>query len=182
MKIFVEEFLSLESVSVADATETYAIIDSQREYLKKWLPWVDYNTNVDDSATNIKSCMQKNDAGTSLNLSIKYKGKVIGRIGLHYIDKSNNITSIGYWLSKKEVGKGIMTKAVNVLCKHCFEELKMNRIEIACATDNHKSKAIPERLGFKLEGVMREIELMNGEYLDHRIYSKLAQQSNSMKS
>ena len=38
MKIFVEEFLSLESVSVADATETYAIIDSQREYLKKWLP------------------------------------------------------------------------------------------------------------------------------------------------
>mgnify|MGYP006093763029 FL=1 len=63
MKIFVEEFLSLESVSVADA-----IIDSQREYLKKWLPWVDYNTNVDDSATNIKSCMQKNDAGTKQRL------------------------------------------------------------------------------------------------------------------
>jgi len=110
---------------------------------------VAYNTNVDDSATNIKSCMQKNDAGTSLNLSIKYKGKARGRIGLHYIDKSNNITSIGYWLSKKEVGKGITTKAVNVLCKYCFELLKTNRIEIACATDNYKSKAIPERLGFK---------------------------------
>jgi ribosomal-protein-serine acetyltransferase len=68
MKIFVEEFLSLESVSVADATETYAIIDNQREYFKKWLPWVDYNTNVDDSATNIKSCMQKNDAGTKQRL------------------------------------------------------------------------------------------------------------------
>lgn len=173
MKLLIEDSLYLESVSLDDANCTYDLINGQREYLKEWLPWVDYNKSVEDVISNIKRCMEKNDKGISLDLSIKKNGKVIGRIGLHYIDNLNNNTSIGYWLSRDEIGKGIMTKAVQTLCRYCFTELNMNRIGIACATNNIKSQAIPTKLGFKLEGKFRERELVNGMYLDHYVYSKL---------
>ena len=173
MKINIENSLYLESVSVDDASQTYDLINSQRDYLGEWLPWVDYVKETKDCVTSIKNCVQRNEAGTSLDLSIKRNEKVIGRIGLHYIDKSNNNTSIGYWLSQNEKGKGVMTKAVEALCNYCFDELKMNRIGIACATGNLKSQSIPKRLGFKLEGHFRERELVNGVYLDHYVYSKL---------
>ncbi|HEY7883619.1 MAG TPA: GNAT family protein [Cellvibrionaceae bacterium] len=50
----------------------------------------------------------------------------------------------------------------------------MNRIEIACATENIKSRTIAERLGFSLEGVSREREFLYRKYVDHAIYSLLA--------
>lgn len=173
MKIKVTDSINIEGVILEDASETFQIIDSQRAYLKEWLPWVGYVKVVEDCVTNLEGCIKRNAGGGSLDLSIKRDGKVIGRIGLHYIDKSNNKTSIGYWLSEKETGKGIMTKVVATLCNYCFEELKMNRIEIACSTNNDKSKAIPIRLGFTMEGVLRDVELVNGTYFDHCIYSKL---------
>lgn len=55
-----------------------------------------------------------------------------------------------------------------------FQEYGLNRIEIACATGNAKSRVIPERLGFKLEGVLRESEFLNGRHVDQAIYSMLA--------
>jgi ribosomal-protein-serine acetyltransferase len=174
MEIKIDNNLKLETVSLNDAEETYELIDSHREYLREWLPWVNFSTSVEDTISNIKSGIENNEAGTSLHLSIKSKGKIIGRIGFRHIDKSNNTASIGYWLSKSEMGKGIITKAVDALCNYSFKELNINRIEIQCATENHKSKAIPERLGFKIEGILREKELVNGVYQDHRIYSKLA--------
>jgi ribosomal-protein-serine acetyltransferase len=49
----------------------------------------------------------------------------------------------------------------------------LNRIEIAAAVGNVRSRAIPERLGFKLDGVLRERENVNGVMLDHAVYSQL---------
>ena len=90
----------------------------------------------------------------------------------------NKATSIGYWLSSKHEGQGLMTKSVKALCNYCFNTLKLNRIEISCATDNIKSQNIPKRLGFKLEGTLRQKEIVNGKYLDHYLFSVLKNKKN----
>lgn len=90
----------------------------------------------------------------------------MGSIGYLYLDHENKKTEIGYWLGKEYEGKGFITKAAKILINYAFEELGLNKIEIGAASDNIKSRAIPEKLGFKLEGELRDYEYINGRYID----------------
>jgi ribosomal-protein-serine acetyltransferase len=51
--------------------------------------------------------------------------------------------------------------------------LNLNRLVITCATQNQKSRAIPERLGFVHEGIARDAEWLYDHFVDHDIYAKL---------
>ena len=86
----------------------------------------------------------------------------------------NRKVEIGYWIAAKFQGKGIVTDACRALMEHAFEEWKLNRVEIHCATGNKKSCAIPERLGFQLEGVLQKALFVHGKYLDSNVYGMLA--------
>jgi ribosomal-protein-serine acetyltransferase len=69
---------------------------------------------------------------------------------------TNEWAEIGYWIDKDHEGKGIMTESVKALINYGFNELNLHRIQIKCDARNVRSKRIPERLGFKLEGTIRE--------------------------
>jgi ribosomal-protein-serine acetyltransferase len=71
-------------------------------------------------------------------------------------------------------GPGTMTAAARTLVDHALTVWQLNRIEIRVATENRRSRAIPERLGFSQEGTLHEAELIDGRYLDSVIYSMLA--------
>ena len=64
--------------------------------------------------------------------------------------------------------------AVRAITNQAFKELKLNRIEIRCATGNKASQAIPKSLGFKEEGVMRQNEWLYDHFVDHIVFSVLA--------
>ena len=63
-----------------------------------------------------------------------------------------------------------MTSACEAVIDYCFSELKLKRIEIRVATENHKSQAIPERLGFQKEGCLKSAEWLYDKYVDHYVY------------
>jgi ribosomal-protein-serine acetyltransferase len=69
-----------------------------------------------------------------------------------------------------------MTKTVSALLDHAFDEWDLNRVEIHVATGNRRSRAIPERLGFQQEGVLRDYERVGDRYLDIVVYSLLARE------
>ena len=69
-----------------------------------------------------------------------------------------------------------MTRACRALVDYAFSELGLNRIEIQCAVQNVKSRAIPERLDFTQEGVIRQAEWLYDHYNDHVIYGMLAEE------
>ena len=77
------------------------------------------------------------------------KNEIIGTVGIHYIDWDNQIGYIGYWLSENMQSHGIISQCVSYLIKFAFEKLELQHIDITAAFDNRKSRAIPERLGFK---------------------------------
>ena len=86
---------------------------------------------------------------------------------------------MGYWLDKEAQGTGLMTRSCSALLEHAFAELDLNRVEIRCAVDNARSRAIPERLGFRLEGQLRQAEWLYDRFVDHAVYGLLAREHNS---
>lgn len=173
MLIKIDDRISLESLDENHTIEMFDLIDSNRQHLREWLPWVDPMQTIDNLRNHISYCKQLQAAGTDFPFAIKYNGKIAGRIGIHYIHQHNKIASIGYWLGDGYQGKGIMTRSCIALVNHCFNELGMNRVEIKCATGNNKSRAIAEKLHFKLEGILRQAEFVNEIFLDLYLYSML---------
>jgi ribosomal-protein-serine acetyltransferase len=155
------------------AKETFALIQKNRVYLREWLNWVDKVQTIKDSIDNIVLNEEEWEMQTDLHLGI-FKGKeMIGMISLHGINYINHNASIGYWIDRSHEGKGIMTACVSKLIEYGFEELKLHRIEIRAGVQNHKSRAIPERLGFSFEGVARAWEFLYDHYIDLAVYSLL---------
>ena len=101
-------------------------------------------------------------------------GAILGVIGFHRVDWANRSTSIGYWIAAASQGRGLVTEAVRAMTTHAFEVWKLNRVEIRAAPGNARSAAIPMRLGFILEGVLREAERHGDGFKDIAVYSMLA--------
>lgn len=112
--------------------------------------------------------------GYPQSFAIIYRGKIAGTIGFNEIYKANKIGVVGYWLGEEFQGNGIMSRAFKVLINYGFNDLQLNRIEVRVAVENKKSRALPERFGFKKEGNIRQAEWLYDHYVDHVIYGLLA--------
>ena len=106
--------------------------------------------------------------------AIVVDGEIVGGAGFHAVDKLNRSTSIGYWLAVEAQGSGLMTATVRALLDHAFDAWELHRVVIEAVLDNARSRAIPERLGFTEEGVLREAKLIRGRYEDAALYAMLA--------
>lgn len=151
-------------------------IDGSRDQIGKWLSFPSYTKEIGDTELFIEKSLSRYAVNNGFWAGIWYKGELAGSIGFLYVDQKNTNTEIGYWLSKDYVGLGLATKACKLLIDYAFKDLHLNKVEINVAVKNHKSRAIPERLGFKEEGVIRDYEFLNGEYLDRVIYGMLREE------
>lgn len=171
MRIRVDESITLELLNADHAKHIFAVATSDREYLREFLPWIDYADSVVFFDNFTKDSLERYEAKTEYPFAILHNDKFVGRIGLYKINLSNKIAEIGYWIAEDAQGKGIMTKSCRALIEYAFDILEINRIEIKCAVSNHKSQFIPERLGFSREGILRQAELIRGEFHDLFLYS-----------
>lgn len=171
--IEVDEEITLKMMNKKDAEELFAITDRSRDYLREWLPWLDYTKSKEDSLQFIMNNFQLHAERKGVTLGIFYRGSLAGVAGYNELDWTNKIAYIGYWLDIEHQGKGIMTRAVRALVDHAFDQYKLNRIDIRAAYDNKKSQAIPKRLGFQKEGLLRQAEWLYDHYVDHLVFSML---------
>lgn len=166
--------IELGLLELHHAEEIFALIDKDRAYLKEWMPWLDFNTSVTDSRKNVASSAQNWAERKSMSPAIIYQGKIVGKCSFNTLDWTNKKTEIGYWLGQEFQGKGIVTACVRFLTTYAFEEFGLNRVEIHCATQNVKSRALPERLGYVHEGTVRDGYWLNDKFGDMEIYGMLA--------
>ena len=112
-------------------------------------------------------------AALTPTFGIVHGGALVGVVGYLPIDRVNRCGEIGYWLAEGAQGRGVMTQCCRFVVRYGFLTLDLNRIQIAAGTENRDSRAIPERLGFQFEGVLRGRENLYGTFIDHAMYSLL---------
>ena len=173
MVIQVNENIRLELIAENHAAAIFAMVDQNRDYLKEWLPFVEKMQTVESAQNFVRGTMQRNREGQEFAFVIMENEQPIGRIGVYKIDNQNKIGEIGYWIIESAQGQGIVTNACKAMMGFCFNILQMNRIEIKCGTENVKSRLIPERLHFTLEGIIRQGERLYDHYIDLFLYSLL---------
>lgn len=164
----------LRYVEERDAEAIYEVVEADRAYLGEWLPWVP-SSSLETIREFIGRARRQAEADEGFQAVIlDPSGAVAGFIGFHAVDWNHRSTSIGYWLAADQQGRGTMTEAVRALTTLAFEEWRMNRVEIRVAVENSRSAAVPERLGFVREGVLRQAERHADGFKDNTVYSMLA--------
>lgn len=155
------------------AEELFALVDKNRSYLKRWLPWLDHNTSVSDSESFLRNCQANYAAQTQLNTLMFLDGTLVGTTGYVSINTTNHFAEIGYWLGEEYTGRGLMSAATAKIIELGFTRFDLNRQVIRAMTENQSSRAIAERLGFTHEGTQRKVAYQNGEFQDLEMYSLL---------
>jgi ribosomal-protein-serine acetyltransferase len=155
-----------------DASELYAVIEANREHLARWMPWAAGQTLADTLAF-IQRTREQVTNNNGFQTAVIEDDRIVGMVGFHGVSWDHRSTSIGYWLAQSAQGRGTMTCAVKALVDHAFKVWGLHRVEIRAAVDNTRSRAIPERLGFIQDGVLRAAERIGDRYADQVVYARL---------
>ncbi|MBK8572144.1 MAG: GNAT family N-acetyltransferase [Holophagaceae bacterium] len=166
--------LALRPLNLRDAKALFALVEANRPRLGRWLPWPATNLCVQDSRAYILRVRALARSGLGQSFGLWWQDRLVGIAGFVWIDAAHRSGAIGYWLAEEAEGHGLMTAAVKTLLRHGFRTLKLNRIEIRAGVRNHRSRAIPRRLGFRHEGTLRQAERLGDRFVDHAVYSLLA--------
>ena len=103
-------------------------------------------------------------------------GALLGGTGFH-ARIGPEALEIGYWIDQGSQGQGLVSEAVAALCCVAFQIMRARRLEIRCSCDNARSRAVAERLGFRLDGVLRDSGYGgSGELEDKMVWSLLARE------
>lgn len=176
-RLSVTDGLELRLFEEEDAEPYSELINMNRDELNKWFPWVEQSRYPEGVLRFIREARARFEDGGALELALWHEGKPVGSVGLNDINHRNNRSAnIGYWLSKSLWGRGFMTASCRRIIDLAFRERELNRLEIRCAVDNLRSQRIPERLGFKREGVLRQGQRIHDGFQDMILYSMLAEE------
>jgi ribosomal-protein-serine acetyltransferase len=169
----IAEDAELRLWEAGDAAELTEAIAANREHLATWLPWAE-TQGFQDSVEFLELKRLQVEANDGFEVALLVDGRIAGGVGFHHVDWVNRSTSIGYWLAADAQGRGLMTAAVAALLDYAFFEWDLHRVIIEVVVGNERSRAIPERLGFRQEAILREAKLVRGSHEDTRLYAILA--------
>ncbi|WP_339146589.1 MULTISPECIES: GNAT family N-acetyltransferase [unclassified Sutcliffiella] len=142
------------------ATVNTAIRHSHNE-LKEWLPFAQSVPLLEETEKNLKQAYDDFINRKSFRYLIFNKNTLefVGVVTLLSINWEVPKCEIGYWSDTRATGKGYMNEAVTSLKELGTNYFKFNRMEIKCESTNYKSRSIPEKLGFELEGILKNEDL-----------------------
>jgi ribosomal-protein-serine acetyltransferase len=162
----------LRPLAVGDADELHALVDANRAHLVPWMPWAGQERA--GTVEFLDAAVVQAATGDGVQYAVLEGGRIAGTVGFHRVDWRNSAASIGYWLARGAQGRGLITRAVAALLDQAFDTWDLHRVEIRAAPDNARSRAVPERLGFVQEGILREAERHAGRFGDLVVYAMLA--------
>ena len=165
--------LVLRTLDSRDVSALFTVIDADRERLGRFLPWVEETRTEGDTLRFIDDAADERRRRRSLVLGIVVDGALRGTIGLHYVDWFDRSAEIGYWIASPLEGRGYVTRATQQLLGLAFGAAGLHRLVIRCAIDNARSRRVAERLGFRVEGLLREAQWVSGRFVDQHLLSLL---------
>jgi ribosomal-protein-serine acetyltransferase len=175
-RIPVRPDLDLHLAVYSHAEPVFELVEENRDYLARWLPWVDQTRSAVNIAEWIRRGLEQFARNEGWHAVLWHNGGVAGAVGFKPVEWSSMRVEIGYWLAEQYQGRGLVTSAVRTAVDYAFSEWRLHRVEIRCAVENHRSAAVPLRLGFTEEGVLRQAFRVRDEYQDLRMFGMVRDQ------
>lgn len=168
--------LRLRSPRRSDSGLLHEAIEETLEQLVPYLPWARPDHSLAETRRYLRASRTAWTRRTSFEFLIEAPadGRILGVASLHRIDWLRRSAGIGYWIRRTRTGEGLATEAAGALIAHAFDTRLIHRIEALVAPANKPSQRVVEKLGFTREGLARDIEFIDGAFLDHFQYSLLS--------
>lgn len=163
--------LTLRKVTKDDKDFFVENLNSSLDY-SKWIH-TPYPYTKKDALSWINQCLKqyKEKKPTRYSYIITLDDVPVGSISFDLINHKNNNAELGYWISKKYSGKGIMQVAMKMICYIGFKQLKFKRLSANVSSPNKKSQNLLKRCGFKLEGVLKKDIKYKNKYEDSMVFA-----------
>ena len=155
------------------AARIFQTVQAEREHLARWLPWVHATQGLPDTVKFLQNARESFLHADAIHGAIWDRDEFVGMMAMRITSKADRTGHVGYWISSRAQGRGVVSRLLGVFVGYCFREWRLHRIELHCATANERSCRVAERSGFRLEGTMRQARLVNGEFLDMKLYALL---------
>jgi ribosomal-protein-serine acetyltransferase len=169
----IDENIELRLLEEQHAEAVYGLLKQNRNHLQAELTWLTDQLTLEDARAYIRAGLDRQAANNGLRAGIWLRDELAGIASLHGVVWADRKASLGYWLGEAYQGRGLVTKACASLIRHAFEELDLNRLEIQCDRENVRSRKVAERLGFTLEGILRQAWWNQGRVADLAVYGLL---------
>jgi ribosomal-protein-serine acetyltransferase len=176
----VDDHIRLRPFVAADAPAVFDLVARNYNHLRTFMEWAKPDYSISDAEEFVSGSIREHEGNASLNFGIYLCDKLVGVIGFASIDHNSQVAELGYWIDQNEEGRGIVSKSCAHLLDTAFNKYGLNRVQIRCASGNVRSSAIPERFGFKKEGVQRQHIMRDGIIYDFVIYGLLASEWNKL--
>jgi len=165
--------LRLRALVEADVPALFAIFgdaESMRYWSRPELK------TIDEAEALFRDIHDHGASGDFVQLGIARREDdlVVGTCTLYRIERTHRRAELGYILRRDHWGRGLAHEALVALLDHAFGALGLHRLEADVDPRNAASIRLVERLGFKLEGHMRERYFVAGDIQDSAMYGLLA--------
>jgi RimJ/RimL family protein N-acetyltransferase len=159
-----------------DAPIMKASIDENISHLVTFMPWAAQEPqDLDEKIKLLRTFRGRFDLDQDFIYGIFNPGEtqVIGGTGLHP-RAGANAREIGYWIHHDYINQGLATEVSAALTRVAFELLEIQRVEIHCAVENSASAAVPRKLGYTQEAILRQRMLLpDNRYHDEMVWTLL---------
>ncbi len=102
--------------------------------------------------------------------------RVIGTAQLSNISRGIFLAcNLGYSLDQHEQGQGLMTEAIERVCRFAFDDLGLHRVMANYMPENERSARVLKRCGFEIEGRARAYLKIAGRWEDHILTARISE-------
>ena len=169
--------LRIQAMVLHHAPELFALFDAERERLLRTMGGRTETVTLQDQEERLREHEKLREEGKTFAYCIFLKQEkgpdlLAGTIGLHHVIDINRRGELGYWLGADFEGRGIMSEAVTAMEQACWSA-GFHHLQIRCAVHNSRSTAVPQRLGYTLDGRIREAWFHLDEWHDELVFTKL---------
>ena len=169
----ITERLLLRCPRIGDGATMIGAVRASLPELRVWLPWAtdDYDVqSAEDWCRRVAARFLTRDEAPYLILD-RHTGRHMGGISCFAKGWSVPKFEIGFWLATSDMGRGLMTEAVNAVTRMAFDAFQARRVEIRTDATNHRSRKVAERAGYLLEGILKNECRTNIQLCDTCIYA-----------
>ena len=167
----------IRPICIEDTSNYHTFVEQNKERLIKYFPKT-LNANKDISSTNnhIIERIRLSDTKEFFTFVVldNLSSKIIGTVFIKDLDWNIPKGELGFFIDKDYEGKGIITNAVSIISRHCFQSMGLNKVFMRIAEDNFSSRRVAEKNEFKVEGVLRkDFKTSEGKLIDVVYYGLL---------